>query len=137
MQQYQIFPDAGDIFGTGDTIIFRFRLFSDPYAYGWGWVIDDLKIGPLINNIADIQLTGFTLYPNPGNGFVSVKRNNGSSGNNESYSVIDLMGRIYRSGTAPEGDNFEIDISDLNEGLYLILFQDEGKIFTFKYYLVR
>ncbi|MFN8209138.1 MAG: hypothetical protein U0T82_17285 [Bacteroidales bacterium] len=32
-------------FGTpGDTVLIRFRLFSDPYANGWGWAIDNLGI---------------------------------------------------------------------------------------------
>ena len=137
MERYHIFPKAGDTFETGDTIIFRFRLFSDPYAYGWGWAIDDLKIGPLINNIADIEMSDFTIYPNPGNGLISVTRRNGSSGNNVKYSVFDIMGKIYRSDTLPGGDNFEIDISDLNEGLYLIVLHDQGKVFTFKYSLAR
>ena len=29
---------------AGDTILVRFRLFSDPYANGWGWAIDNLRI---------------------------------------------------------------------------------------------
>ncbi len=28
----------------GDFIIIRFRLFSDPFANGWGWAIDNLEI---------------------------------------------------------------------------------------------
>ncbi|MDH4057378.1 MAG: hypothetical protein OEU76_01370, partial [Cyclobacteriaceae bacterium] len=31
-------------FSTGDEVVIRFRLFSDPFAAGWGWAIDNLKI---------------------------------------------------------------------------------------------
>lgn len=31
-------------FNPGDEVVFRFRLFSDPFAAGWGWCIDNLKI---------------------------------------------------------------------------------------------
>ncbi len=31
-------------FETGDEVVIRFRLFSDPFAAGWGWAIDNLKI---------------------------------------------------------------------------------------------
>lgn len=31
-------------FNPGDEVVFRFRLYSDPYAAGWGWCIDNLKI---------------------------------------------------------------------------------------------
>lgn len=33
-----------DKFDTGDEVVLRFRLFSDPGAAGWGWAIDNLKI---------------------------------------------------------------------------------------------
>ncbi|MEJ0030993.1 MAG: T9SS type A sorting domain-containing protein [Bacteroidota bacterium] len=33
-----------DKFQAGDEVAFRFRLYSDPLASGWGWAIDNLKI---------------------------------------------------------------------------------------------
>lgn len=33
-----------DKFDTGDEVVIRFRLFSDPGAAGWGWAVDNLKI---------------------------------------------------------------------------------------------
>lgn len=33
-----------DKFASGDEVVIRFRLFSDPGAAGWGWAIDNLKI---------------------------------------------------------------------------------------------
>jgi hypothetical protein len=31
-------------FNTNDEVVIRFRLYSDPFAAGWGWAIDNLKI---------------------------------------------------------------------------------------------
>ncbi len=31
---------------AGDTLLVRFRLFSDPFANGWGWVLENLKYKP-------------------------------------------------------------------------------------------
>ncbi|MCK7534683.1 MAG: hypothetical protein MZV63_28625 [Marinilabiliales bacterium] len=31
-------------FKANDTILIQFRLYSDPYAHGWGWTIDNLRI---------------------------------------------------------------------------------------------
>lgn len=31
-------------FSIGDEVAFRFRLYSDPFAVGWGWAIDNLNI---------------------------------------------------------------------------------------------
>lgn len=31
-------------FNVGDTVLIRFRLYSDPSAAGWGWAVDNIKI---------------------------------------------------------------------------------------------
>jgi hypothetical protein len=36
--------DLQQKFDEGDEVVIRFRLFSDPFAAGWGWCIDNLKI---------------------------------------------------------------------------------------------
>ncbi|MFT5641594.1 MAG: photosystem II stability/assembly factor-like uncharacterized protein [Cyclobacteriaceae bacterium] len=36
--------DMSETFNPGDTILIRFRLFSDPLTGGYGWAIDDLAI---------------------------------------------------------------------------------------------
>lgn len=36
--------DMQKAFAPGDTVFFRFRLFSDPFATAWGWAVDDLAI---------------------------------------------------------------------------------------------
>ncbi|HEU5289897.1 MAG TPA: T9SS type A sorting domain-containing protein [Cyclobacteriaceae bacterium] len=36
--------DLQQKFDTNDEVVIRFRLFSDPFAAGWGWAIDNLKI---------------------------------------------------------------------------------------------
>jgi hypothetical protein len=29
---------------SGDILLIRFRLYSDPAAVGWGWAIDNLSV---------------------------------------------------------------------------------------------
>jgi photosystem II stability/assembly factor-like uncharacterized protein len=36
--------DLHETFAAGDTILIRFRLYSDALLHGWGWAIDDLEI---------------------------------------------------------------------------------------------
>ncbi len=58
-----------DKFDTGDEVVLRFRLFSDPGAAGWGWAIDNLKIqiddaGPrVLHNHVDMLLPTATSLP--------------------------------------------------------------------------
>ncbi|MBL7859171.1 MAG: T9SS type A sorting domain-containing protein [Cyclobacteriaceae bacterium] len=56
-------------FTIGDEVVIRFRLFSDPFAAGWGWAIDNLKIqidesGPeILHDHIDFVLPGTTTLP--------------------------------------------------------------------------
>jgi len=59
-------------FSAGETIIIRFRLFSDTIANAWGWVIDNLDIQGALSPVepADRLPTTYSLsqnYPNPFN----------------------------------------------------------------------
>ncbi len=63
-------------FAAGDTIFLRFRLFSDPFAYGWGWAIDNLNIQDQTSSVLDVGLKDdLQIFPNPVTGdFVHVRR---------------------------------------------------------------
>ena len=55
-----------DFFSEGDTILIRFRLFSDPYAHGWGWAIDNLRIQFVVSAPLTVLSPGnIAVYPNP------------------------------------------------------------------------
>ena len=55
LNKHTIFYRPSDNISAGDTLLLRFRLFSDPFANGWGWVIEDLKINPLIDAVENIS----------------------------------------------------------------------------------
>ncbi len=42
--QRTISLDTTSFLDAGDTLVIRFRLYSDPFANGWGWAIDDLFV---------------------------------------------------------------------------------------------
>ena len=56
-------------FAAGDEVVVRFRLFSDPFAAGWGWAIDNLRIQIddtppiLLNDHFDYILPGTSSLP--------------------------------------------------------------------------
>lgn len=87
-----------DKFDTGDEVVIRFRLFSDPAAVGWGWAIDNLKIQiddtppSILHDHVDYILPTttsipLTIKPSDASGvshlFVDVKVNNGATQINE------------------------------------------------------
>ena len=56
---------SGD-FVEGDTVLIRFRLFSDAIAVGWGWAIDNLRIQDSPVAVEDfLNEQDFAVYPNP------------------------------------------------------------------------
>ena len=59
---------SGDFIG-GDTMLLRFRLFSDELTYGWGWAIDNLQIQvpppPPILSVEPTTEKTIILSPNP------------------------------------------------------------------------
>ena len=56
--KHTIFIKQSSHLQAGDTMVIRFRLFSDPYANGWGWGIEDFHFGPLIDNVERYCLSG-------------------------------------------------------------------------------
>ena len=56
LQNHTIFLRPSANIPAGDTLLIRFRLYSDPFANGWGWVIEDLKINPLVDAVEKSKL---------------------------------------------------------------------------------
>jgi photosystem II stability/assembly factor-like uncharacterized protein len=85
-----------DTFNAGDTILIRFRLFSDPYTTGWGWIIDNVNIqkdGSGIFNRADAGDGELTVSPNPATDHVNIMFNDTRVGT-VSVKVYDLGGQL-------------------------------------------
>jgi photosystem II stability/assembly factor-like uncharacterized protein len=61
-------------FAVGDTLLFRFRLFSDNAGVGWGWSVDDLYIQQKPTGVNELLTTNnkLTAYPNPTTGPITV-----------------------------------------------------------------
>ncbi len=126
-------------FKTGDTLLIRFRLFSDPYAYGWGWAIQDLKINPLIDGIEKPVIGQVRLYPNPGKGFVRIVDESGKLTGGEifNFEVFNLSGIPVMKGTTSGGPETSLDLSGFPSGLYIIILYHGEGIGAFKYSLIK
>jgi hypothetical protein len=135
--KHTLFPKVSSDISAGDTLMVRFRLFSDPYANGWGWVIEDLDIGPLVNSVSDISYQPFILFPNPGNGEITIKKPDGYGFKPFKFNVFNSTGALIFSGLTDGGDVTEINISGHSPGLYFIVLYPDDGIRTIKYTLIR
>ena len=72
LQNHTIFYRPSDKIFAGDTLLLRWRLHSDPFANGWGWLIEDLKVNALVDAVEKINYNPVQVYPNPGRGLIRI-----------------------------------------------------------------
>ncbi|MCB9206881.1 MAG: T9SS type A sorting domain-containing protein [Ignavibacteriales bacterium] len=107
-----------DTFDTQDTILIRFRLYSDNEINGWGWTIDSLQIQDVLSDIESMNINNqfklFQNYPNPFNPSTNI---------NFTIPKSDFVSlRVYSS----QGELVSTIINKkLNKGNYSINFNGE------------
>ncbi len=137
MLLHNLYPRLPDNISSGDSLLIRFRLFSDPYANGWGWVIDDLKIGPLVDQVEEPIVKELTIYPNPGNGLATIISRDNNSFKPVSLRVYNSTGQcIINNQVFPENE-IKLDLTSYPSGIYFIIIQGNSGIKTLKYSLMR
>jgi hypothetical protein len=123
----------------GDTLLLRFRLYSDPFANGWGWVIEDLKISPLIDAVTETVNLPVIVYPNPGTGLIKISSNlkDGTTYKPLRYNIFNAAGICLINAWSSGSSESLVDISSYPAGMYIIvLYLDDG-MKTFKYSLIK
>ena len=107
-------------FSVGDTVLVRFRLFSDPYAYGWGWAIDNLEIQTPTLNVNNNTFTDADLlvYPNPiRDGSFRISFSDATDV--LSISVMNLQGQvIYSTNKVQAGNTYYLP--NTAQGVYIL-----------------
>ncbi len=129
-----------DMFFSGefqpeDIVLIRFRLFSDPFAAGWGWAIENLEIQNQVTAIRPViaKETSLKLFPNPvGDQGLTVELQNPGSRKAESFRVVDPLGRIqFQQKLDPTGEFLRIRLNTQRfaPGLYTFLIEfDDGSV---------
>ena len=116
---------ANGNFKDGDTILVRFRLCSDPYANGWGWAIDNLRIqqGVSAEYQPVISPGHIVLWPNPFTEQLSWVYTGDKQVEELTFEVFDLTGRIIKTFTERNvlpGMNANLRVSDIPSGFCII-----------------
>jgi hypothetical protein len=136
MLKHIIFPKASSSISGGDTMMVRFRLFSDPYANGWGWAIEDFHIGPLIDRVEITSYETAIVYPNPGKGLFKIKDPE-ITGRQIRYEVYNSSGVRIKTDIADGSEELTIDISGQPSGLYFIIIHSAAGNKVYKYTLIK
>jgi len=138
-QDHKLYLTPSGIFSDGDTLLLRFRLYSDPFANGWGWVVDDLKINPLIDAVDDQYYKAATIYPNPGTGIIRINTSGTliQNGKPVKYRVFNISGIPVADGLLNVDNESIIDISGFPSGLYIVVLYTDQGISTSKYSKIK
>jgi hypothetical protein len=126
---------ASNKFVTGDQVLIRFRLFSDPYANGWGWSIRNLRIQGDVTSITGNVLDddSFLVYPNPANQRINFKltgKINPLQG--VTITLYDLMGKeikVDHVATIFPGEAIQVDVDGVLPGIYVLRVENESSQF--------
>jgi Secretion system C-terminal sorting domain len=123
---------------AGDTLLFRFRLYSDPFANGWGWAIEDLNINNLVDAVEEVIHEPVKVYPNPGKGLIKIDvgRSTGT-GKPLPYKIFNSAGICIVDSHIAEDSETLVNISAYPTGLYIIILYPDDGIKTIKYTLIK
>lgn len=118
-------------FKANDTILIQFRLFSDPYAHGWGWTIDNLRIQtPVSNQNVVLSPGNISVFPNPFNEVLNISVQVKSNIEELTVEILNLFGQKITSTQKINafGDiNIEPTVGYLPAGMYLVVLKENGK----------
>lgn len=109
-------------FFKGDEVLFRFRLFADQLAHGWGWAIDNLSIQAPITGVEQPVKEVLKVYPVPATTELFVESEHFGDGYLH-IRIFDAIGRVVYDVVS--GDNNRnlpniIDLRKFDDGLYFL-----------------
>lgn len=117
--------NLNDIFEVADTVILRFRLFSDANTTGWGWVIDDISIGSgIVDDVNSLSAEAIRLYPNPCSNWLNINLPDKISKVN--LTVYNLEGRKIFTETANHQQHIKLNTTSLKNGVYMLKIESDG-----------
>lgn len=118
-------------FKANDTILIQFRLLSDPYAHGWGWTIDNLRIqSPLSISSSILSPGNIFIYPNPFNDRITITVQARNEIEELTVEIINLYGQTITTikKTNVIGQiSFEPELNNLSIGMYFVVVKENGK----------
>jgi len=122
---------ANENFSVGDTILIRFRLFSDPFANGWGWAIDNLRIQfPVSSTLVTLSPGNFMVYPNPFNNVLNVSVTANKNIKTLEFDVFNSFGqKIYTllDKNIVGEISHQFNLGNYADGMYFISVKENGE----------
>ncbi len=112
-----------DKFNVGDTLLFRFRLFSNADTSGWGWVVDNIYIQTEPLGLEKpSEVSSYKIYPVPSNGRFTMDYQL-TAKSEVSLEIMSITGqkiKTYDLGQKTSGNyRFKLENYTLENGVYI------------------
>lgn len=123
--------DLTNTFQPDDTIMIRFRLYSDPFSAGWGWAIDDLKI-QIEEKVTGIEKENdfkVSVYPNPSHVQSTIELM-AEHAVQADIKLVDLNGKVHwnmKGRSVKKGRNeYQLATDIYSPGIYFLIVEWNG-----------
>jgi len=129
-----------EYFSEGDTVLIRFRLFSDPYFNGWGWAIDYINILPTAIEEYALVPDAINLYPNPSAGEINLDLRLKQDVETLAIGVYDMVGKLVQSEAYHHPDLYfeqRYMLDHLDNGIYFLRIESGDQTVTRKFIIAR
>ncbi|MFA9390308.1 MAG: T9SS type A sorting domain-containing protein [Prolixibacteraceae bacterium] len=124
-------------FAFGDTIVLRFRLFSDANTNGWGWLIDDIAIQPnQKTEVSEKLATVNSIYPVPCSTELNVLLR-GEFEHQSEITVFNLQGKSVMHTSLQHQTKFQLNTSDLPPAWYLLEIKSGRQVERRKFQVIK
>lgn len=137
IKDHIISADLTGLVEPGTPLLIRFRLHSDPYANGWGWMLDNLVINPLFETAEELYEESLSYYPNPGNGIINLVIPQSWETDEVTYSIYNTSGTMVAINRKADPAEPVVDISLLPQGVYFIRIMAGKRMAVLKYTLIK
>ncbi len=130
--------DLLNTFNEGDVILLRFRLHSDAYTAGWGWLIEHLRIQiDHTTAVDDVVIVKTKIYPNPASDYIRIDL--GTVWNEDiTANIYALDGRLVKSKQIEaHTQTTQYNVTDLKTGNYILVLMNSKQKKSYKIQIVR
>ena len=122
---------ANGNFIAGDTVQIRFRLFSDPYSHGWGWMIDNMVIQDFgtVSNPILVSSGEVIFFPNPASGQLNIQFQAKNTIEKLLLKAYNSSGmQVFSQAISVGSNHFQtnVDVHNFRSGLYLFVLEPEN-----------
>ena len=129
-----VYPDLDGYTRSGpiDYVLFDYYNTTDSVAFRVNYQVNGVPL-----SIQELNKPSLSVYPNPAHDYLKVNYNLGS-GEKAQFELINLVGsRVFSQDLNASDSEIEIDVRDLNAGIYFYTLKVNGELAVSKKLVIK